>query len=57
MAAVKAHLIVRYGVEAFDRAIVIREVIGWAITLLCILGFARITNILYKQSGPDQASG
>ncbi|MED4918498.1 VC0807 family protein [Geobacillus thermodenitrificans] len=52
LAAIKAHLIVRYGVEAFDRAIVIREVIGWGITILCMLGFVRISKILSNRDTP-----
>lgn len=49
LAAIKAYLIVRYDVEAFDRAIVIREVIGWGITILCMLGFVRISKIISER--------
>ncbi|MED4974236.1 hypothetical protein E5Z46_08390 [Geobacillus kaustophilus NBRC 102445] len=57
LAAIKAHLIIRYGIEAFDRAIVIREVISWGFTILCILGFIRISNILNDGSKSNEASG
>ncbi|AUI36077.1 VC0807 family protein [Geobacillus stearothermophilus] len=49
LAAIKAYLIVRYDVEAFDRAIVIREGIGWGITILCMLGFVRISKIISER--------
>ncbi|WP_445613802.1 VC0807 family protein [Geobacillus sp. YF-1] len=49
LAAIKAYLIVRYGVEAFDRAIVVREIVSWGITILCIFGFARISKIISER--------
>ncbi|AOL33795.1 UNVERIFIED_ORG: hypothetical protein BDK47_105150 [Anoxybacillus amylolyticus] len=57
LAAIKAHLIIRYGIEAFDRAIVIREVISWGFTILYVLGFIRISNILNDGSKSKEASG
>ncbi|AEV18408.1 MULTISPECIES: hypothetical protein [Geobacillus] len=56
-AAIKAHLIIRYSIEAFDRAIVIREVISWGFTILYVLGFIRISNILNDGSKSKEASG
>ena len=38
-AAIKAWLIVEYGVEAFDKGILVRQVIGWVFTGLTMFGF------------------
>ncbi|GAD14810.1 integral membrane protein [Geobacillus kaustophilus GBlys] len=50
-------MIIRYSIEAFDRAIVIREVISWGFTILYVLGFIRISNILNDGSKSKEASG
>jgi hypothetical protein len=45
-AAIKGWLIVEYGVEAFDKGILVRQVIGWVFTGLTIFGFIYTTKII-----------
>lgn len=45
-AAIKAWLIVEYGVEAFDKGILVRQVIGWVFTGLTIFGFIYTTKVI-----------
>ncbi|MED4971326.1 VC0807 family protein [Parageobacillus toebii] len=57
LAAIKAWLIVRYGVEAFDKARILRQAISWGIYGLCFIGFARISKLInagrQEQSSDD----
>jgi hypothetical protein len=46
LAAVKIWLIKDYGVDAFDKGIILRQVFSWAITLLTAVGFFFITRIM-----------
>lgn len=45
-AAIKAWLIVEYGIEAFDKGILVRQVIGWVFTGLTIYGFIYTAKVI-----------
>lgn len=45
-AAIKAWLIVEFGVEAFDKGILVRQVIGWVFTGLTMFGFFYLTKVI-----------
>jgi hypothetical protein len=45
-AAIKAWLIIEYGVEAFDKGIVVRQVLGWVFTGLTMFGFFYTTKVI-----------
>ena len=48
-AAIKAWLILEYGVEAFDKGIVARQVLGWLFTGLTIFGFFYTSKVIKDQ--------
>ncbi|WLR57309.1 VC0807 family protein [Mesobacillus subterraneus] len=45
-AAIKAWLIIEYGVEAFDKGILIRQAIGWLFTGLTMFGFFYTSKVI-----------
>lgn len=52
LASIKIWLIKEYGVEAFDKGIVLRQVLSWGITGLSVIGFIYISKLL--QSNEDE---
>ncbi|SDL93044.1 VC0807 family protein [Sediminibacillus halophilus] len=51
LAVVKAWLIIEYGVEAFDKGIILRQAFSWVMTGITIAGFFYIGKIIY--TSPD----
>jgi len=49
-AAWKAWLIKEYGVEAFDQALVLRQVLSWVLTGVTVIGYLYVGKILQDQS-------
>jgi hypothetical protein len=48
-ATFKIWLIKEYGVEAFDKGIIARQVISWSFSILTLIGFVYITKLLQKE--------
>ncbi|OCA91855.1 VC0807 family protein [Pseudobacillus wudalianchiensis] len=46
LASVKIWLIKEYGVDAFDKGIVLRQVLSWGITAVSVIGFIYISKLL-----------
>ncbi|ARI79256.1 hypothetical protein HM131_17160 [Halobacillus mangrovi] len=46
LATIKYWLIIKYGVEAFDKGIILRQIINWGITFVIIGGFFYIGKII-----------
>ncbi|RWZ58091.1 hypothetical protein EQV77_09920 [Halobacillus fulvus] len=46
LAGLKTWLIIEYGVEAFDQALILRQVINWGLTVVIVAGFFYIGNII-----------
>lgn len=44
LASIKIWLITKYGVEAFDKGIILRQVLSWTLTGVSVLGFIYITK-------------
>ncbi|WP_053220210.1 VC0807 family protein [Virgibacillus senegalensis] len=51
LAIVKACLILKYGVEAFDKGIILRQAFSWIMTGITVAGFFYIGKIIY--TSPD----
>ncbi|MYL42946.1 VC0807 family protein [Virgibacillus salexigens] len=47
---IKVRLISAYGIEAFDKGLIIRNILSWGITALCVLGFIYISKLLHTQT-------
>ncbi|NKE04036.1 VC0807 family protein [Mesobacillus selenatarsenatis] len=45
-AVIKSWLIIEYGVEAFDKGILVRQVIGWLFTGMTMFGFFYIAKVI-----------
>jgi hypothetical protein len=57
LASIKVWLIMKYGVDAFDKGIILRQVLNWTITGISIYGFIHIFKILNQSSElPDEES-
>jgi len=57
-AGVNSWLIQQYGVEAFDNGILIKQVLGWVMTIFTVIGFFYVSKVI--QDSPeliDQAKG
>ena len=54
LAAVRIYLIGKYGVDAFDKGIVMRQVISWSFTILTMFGYVYIYSFLEKQQTPPE---
>jgi hypothetical protein len=50
LASLKAWLIIKYGVESFDKGIIIRQVLSWGITAISVYGFIYIYKLLNNES-------
>ncbi|MBN8194213.1 hypothetical protein JI667_18950 [Bacillus sp. NTK074B] len=50
IATIKIVLIVKYGVDAFDEGIVVRQILNWGLTGLSIYGFVHISKLISSQS-------
>ncbi len=48
-ATFKIWLIQEYGVEAFDKGLIARQVISWGISILTVIGFVYITRLLQDE--------
>lgn len=46
LAFIKIKLISVYGVDAFDKGLIIRNVLSWGITAICVIGFIYISKML-----------
>lgn len=46
----KAWLINQYGVEAFDQALIMRQVLSWVLTGLTVIGFLYVGKVLHDQN-------
>ncbi|MBM7583826.1 hypothetical protein JOC86_000363 [Bacillus pakistanensis] len=46
LAVIKTYLILEYGVEAFDKGIIVRQVLSWLLTGISVLGFLYIGKII-----------
>ncbi|MFC0526004.1 VC0807 family protein [Pontibacillus salicampi] len=51
LASIKAWLISQYGVEAFDKGIVLRQLLNWGLTIPVMAGYLYIGKIIYDN--PD----
>ncbi|OEH91069.1 VC0807 family protein [Bacillus solimangrovi] len=51
LAAIKVWLISEYGVEAFDKGIIVKQTISWLITALTVIGFLYIKKVI--NDNPD----
>ncbi|WP_397538664.1 VC0807 family protein [Rummeliibacillus pycnus] len=49
LSTIKIWLISKYGVDAFDKGIIIREIIGWGIGGISFYGFIYIAKLLRQQ--------
>ncbi|MBH0231275.1 hypothetical protein H0267_13690 [Halobacillus sp. KCTC 3957] len=49
LASIKAWLIIEYGVEAFDKGIILRQVLNWGIAFLIMGGFFYIGKIIKEK--------
>ncbi|MFD1020735.1 VC0807 family protein [Thalassobacillus hwangdonensis] len=49
LALIKTWLIQRYGVEAFDQALIARQVFSWGMTGIAMLGFVYISKLIKDQ--------
>ncbi|MGR3764082.1 VC0807 family protein [Rossellomorea sp. NS-SX7] len=54
LASIKVWLIVTYGVEAFDKGLILRQVLNWTLSGLTIYGFIYISKILNQNNSPNQ---
>jgi len=52
LAAVKTWLIQQYGVEAFDKGIILRQALNWGFTIISLSGFYFINRELGKSQTP-----
>ncbi|MBS4192572.1 hypothetical protein KHA94_20725 [Bacillus sp. FJAT-49705] len=52
LAAIKTWLIQQYGVEAFDKGIIIRQILNWGFTIVSLSGFYFINKELGKTAPP-----
>ncbi|WP_244093910.1 VC0807 family protein [Jeotgalibacillus sp. R-1-5s-1] len=53
LASIRVWLIVNYGVEAFDKGIVVRQVISWTTTAVLMYGFIHIGKMLNYKSDEE----
>ncbi|MDR7071705.1 VC0807 family protein [Fictibacillus barbaricus] len=53
LASIKVWLIMKYGVDAFDKGIILRQVLNWTITGISIYGFIHISKML-NESKPNE---
>lgn len=49
LATIKVWLIKRYGVDAFDKGIIIRQIIAWGLSGISTYGFIYISKLLQQQ--------
>ncbi|MCA1054334.1 hypothetical protein LCM10_04985 [Rossellomorea aquimaris] len=54
LASIKVWLISEYGVEAFDKGLILRQILSWTLTGVTIYGFIYISKILSENRGHDQ---
>ncbi|MEL3971089.1 VC0807 family protein [Rossellomorea oryzaecorticis] len=54
LASIKVWLIVTYGVEAFDKGLILRQVLNWTLSGLTIYGFIYISKILNEDRSPGR---
>jgi hypothetical protein len=50
-AGVNSWLILEYGVEAFDEGILLKQVLGWVVSAITVIGFLYIGKVI--QDSPD----
>ncbi|WP_409299028.1 VC0807 family protein [Peribacillus sp. SCS-26] len=50
LGVVKIYLIKEYGVDAFDKGILLRQAFSWGVTLLTVFGYYYITKIMAENS-------
>lgn len=50
-AGVNSWLILEYGVEAFDKGILLKQVLGWVITAITVIGFFYVGKVI--QDSPE----
>ncbi|WP_066301778.1 VC0807 family protein [Bacillus sp. FJAT-29937] len=53
LATIKTWLIQQYGVEAFDKGIILRQILNWGFTIVSLSGFYFINKELGKASQDD----
>lgn len=53
LASIKVWLIMTYGVEAFDKGLVLRQVLSWTISAVLIYGFVHIAKLLNYKSDAE----
>ncbi|MEH7123251.1 VC0807 family protein [Bacillus sp. JJ1532] len=53
LATIKTWLIQQYGVEAFDKGIILRQILNWGFTIVSLSGFYFINKELGKSSHDD----
>lgn len=56
LASIRVWLIKEYGVEAFDKGIVLRQALGWTISGICILGYLKILKLIKEYTNPTTLS-
>lgn len=50
-AGLNSWLILEYGVEAFDKGILLKQVLGWVITAVTVVGFFYVSKVI--QDSPE----
>jgi hypothetical protein len=50
LATIKVWLILEYGVESFDKGIILRQILNWTLTGASIYGFIHISKLLHTNS-------
>lgn len=50
LASVKVWFINEYGVEAFDKGIILRQALGWSISAVCVFGYIKIYKLTKEYS-------
>lgn len=55
LASIKVGLILEYGVEAFDKGIIIRKIMNWGISAILFLGIIHISKLLKEQSNSSSS--
>lgn len=52
LATIRVWFIKEYGVEAFDKGIIVRQALAWTISGLCVFGYIRILKLIKEYTKP-----
>lgn len=53
VASINVWLILQYGVDSFDKGILLKQIVGWGITLISVYGFFHIAKLLQYKSNKE----